>query len=125
MKNFGAYAKAIMAAVVTAASTGLGFLPHTDPWFNVLTGVVAVAGIYGVYAVPNKTIALSVDAALAKILPPAAAAALAKIIDDALNVPVTPSIDGPLPVVPPVPTTPPTVAADGTPVPTPIPPVGK
>lgn len=121
MKNFGAYAKAIMAAVVTAASTGLGFLPHTDPWFNVLTGVVAVAGIYGVYAVPNKVIETSLDAALSKILPPDAAAVLEKIINAALDAANTPAV----PVVPPVPTTPPTVAADGTPVPTPIPPVGK
>lgn len=47
-------AKALVGAVSLGAATALGFLPHTDPWFNVLTGVVAVAGTYGIFQVPNK-----------------------------------------------------------------------
>jgi hypothetical protein len=76
-------AKAIAGGVALAATTALGFLPHTDIWFNILTGVVAILGTYGIYAIPNKVLAEDVLALLGRVLPATVVAKIAPLIDNA------------------------------------------
>jgi hypothetical protein len=93
------FAKAIAGAVALAGSTALGFLPHTDPWFNILTGVVAVLGIYGIYAIPNKVLAEDVLGLLGKVLPADVVAKIAPLVQSVVDA-VDPA---PAPVPAPVP----------------------
>jgi hypothetical protein len=76
-------AKTIAGGVALAATTALGFLPHTDVWFNILTGVVAILGTYGIYAIPNKVLAEDVLALLGRVLPATVVAKIAPLIDPA------------------------------------------
>ncbi len=48
------YAKALVAALGTAASAALATVPPNTTLWQVLTAIVAVATVVGVYYVPNK-----------------------------------------------------------------------
>lgn len=85
MFKLGRIAKTIMAVLATGSATGLGFLPHTDPWFNILTGVLAVAGVYGVYAVPNKQVEADADKLADKLLPANVAGVVKDVVNSALD----------------------------------------
>lgn len=110
-------AKAVAGGVALAASTALGFLPHTDVWFNILTGVVALLGTYGIYAIPNKVLAEDVLGLLGKVLPADVVAKIAPLVESA-----TAAVD-PAPAPAPVPNI--TVVNNTAPLsePQPIPPV--
>jgi hypothetical protein len=105
------FAKAIAGAVALAGSTALGFLPHTDPWFNILTGVVAVLGIYGIYAIPNKVLAQDVLALLGRVLPAAVVAKIAPLIESVINAVDPAPADPTQPPLTPIPAVTPPVAA--------------
>lgn len=114
-------AKAVVAGVSLAASTAVGFLPHNDIWFNILTGVLAIAGTYGVYQWPNKTVtdaetavkdvvtSIKDHAPLASVAPEVAAV-VADVSADMVTNPVDPApvpvpnlaapITGPSPIPP-------------------------